>query len=186
MRPLIRLMLLAASLLLLAAVWPDSALAQRGRGAPPVHRPVDRGAVVFVGGYFYDPFFGPYPWWGPGGYPYPYYPVFQTRAVIRVMATPKDAGVYVDGFFAGTVHDFNDWFQGLPVTPGGHEITLFLEGYRTVRQAIYASPGATVKLRQDLERLPTGEVSEPPTLSPPVPPPPDGTYEPPRPRPNPS
>src|SRR5262252_9709378 len=27
------------------------------------HRPTRPGVVVFVGGYFYDPFFGPYPWW---------------------------------------------------------------------------------------------------------------------------
>jgi len=34
--------------------------------------PSVRGHVVFIGGYFYDPFFGPYPWWGPAMYPYPY------------------------------------------------------------------------------------------------------------------
>lgn len=184
MRRITRLIVLAGGLAFLAAVWPDNALAQRGRGGPPPHRPVDRGAVVFVGGYFYDPFFGPYPWWSRTAYPYAYYPVFDNRAVVRVIAAPKDAGVYVDGFYAGTVHDFNDWFQGLPVTPGGHQITLYLEGYRTVRQSLYVAPGSTVKLRETMERLPAGETSQPVELAPAVPPPPDGTYVPPRPRPN--
>jgi hypothetical protein len=135
--------------------------------------------VVFIGGYFYDPLFGPYPWWRRPAYPYGYYPIYDNRAVVRVIATPKDAVVYVDGFYAGTVHDFNDWWQGLPLSPGGHEIVLHLEGYRTVHQRLYLSPGSTFKLRQTMERLAAGELSEPPTLAPPLPPPPEGSYFPP-------
>ncbi len=135
---------------------------------------------MFIGGYFYDPFFGPYPWWARGAYPYSYYPVFDNRATVRVLAEPKDAAVYVDGFYAGTVHDFNDWFQGLPLPPGGHEVVLYLEGYRTTRDRVYLTAGQTFKIRHTLERLPSGEMSEKPVLAPPVPPPPDGTYMPPR------
>jgi hypothetical protein len=136
--------------------------------------------VVFVGGYFYDPFFGPYPWWPRAAYRHLYYPIYDHRAVVRVIATPKDAAVYVDGFYAGTVHDFNDWFQGLPLPPGGHEIVLYFEGYRTVRHSIYLSAGSAFKLRHTMERLPAGELSDPPAVAPPVPPPPAGTYLPPR------
>jgi hypothetical protein len=134
---------------------------------------------VFVGGYFYDPFYGPYPWWSRTGYPFAYYPVYDTHATVRVLATPKDAAVYVDGFYAGTVHDFNDWWQGLPLPPGGHEIVLFLEGYRTTRDRLYAAPGSTMKLRRDLEPLPRGVSSERPVLAPVVPAPPPGTFRPP-------
>lgn len=175
MRRLLRLLTLAMSLAVLAAVWPDSAFAQRARPRPS-HRPVDRNAVVFIGGYFYDPFFGPYPWWGRGAYPYPYYPMFDGRGVIRVLATPKQAAVYVDGFYAGQVGDFDHWFQGLPVTPGGHDLTLYLEGYRTVHVPVYVSPGATVKLHRALEPLPPGDTSDPPAMAPPVPPPPSGSF----------
>ena len=150
------------------------------RRAPDRHPPVRRGSVVFVGGYFYDPYFGPYPWWPRGGYPYWYYPAFQNRAVVRVMATPANAAVYVDGFYAGVVDDFDGFFQGLPLPGGGHQITLYLEGYRTVHRRIYVAPGSTFKLHEEMQRLPAGEVSEPPALAPPVPLPPEGSYLPPR------
>jgi hypothetical protein len=136
--------------------------------------------VVFIGGYFYDPFFGPYPWWPRHVYPYAYWPVYDNRAVLRVLATPENAAVYVDGFYAGIVDDFNGYFQGLPLPPGGHEIVLYLEGYRTIHRRVYLAPGSTFKLHETMERLPAGEMSESPTLAPPLPPPPEGSYLPPR------
>jgi hypothetical protein len=106
--------------------------------------------------------------------------MYDSRALVRVLVTPKEAAVSVDGFYAGIVDDFNGFFEGLPLPPGGHEIDLYLEGYRTVHQRVYLSPGSTFKLHHTMERLPVGEASEPPTPAPPIPPPPDGTYTPPR------
>jgi hypothetical protein len=162
-----RLVILFAALLALGT-WAESVAAQ--------HHPVRRHGVVFVGGYFYDPFFGPYPWWPYAAYPYPYFPTYDSRAVVRLLVTPKEAAVSVDGFYAGIVDDFNGFFEGLPLPPGGHEIDLYMGGYRTVHQRIYLSPASTFKLHHTMERLPAGEVSEPPTPAPPIPPPPDGTY----------
>jgi hypothetical protein len=84
--------------------------------------------------------------------------------------------VYIDGFYAGIVDDFNGVFQALPLTPGGHTIVLYLDGYRTARHNIYLSPASSFKLRATMERLPAGVTSEPPELAPPVPAPPAGTY----------
>lgn len=101
-------------LAILAAILPVSVQAQRRGGRVPPHPPghfAVRGHVVFVGGYFYDPHFGPYPWWGPGVYPYWYVPVHGVRASVRVIATPKEAAVYVDGFYAGIVDDFDGSFS---------------------------------------------------------------------------
>ena len=183
MRSINRVVAAIAALAALTISGPTFALAQRGHHPPapaPQHHGVHHDHVVFVGGYFYDPFFGPYPWWTRADYPYPYYPIYyDNRAVLRVIATPKDAAVYVDGFYAGTVHDFNDWFQGLPLTPGGHEIVLFLEGYRTTHDRLYLAPASTLKLRHTLQRLPAGEPSEPPTVAAPIPRPADGTFIPP-------
>jgi hypothetical protein len=137
---------------------------------------------VFVGGYFYDPYFGPYPWWHRTAYPYWYFPVFDSRAQLHLRVAPEpaeEAAVYVDGFYAGVVDDFNGVFQGLPLTPGGHGVTLYLEGYRTIRRNVYLSPGSTFDLRETMQPLPPGEVAEPPEVVPPVPPPPAGTYRPP-------
>jgi hypothetical protein len=169
-------------LALLTATVPTSLHAQRHGGHPPNppgHFAV-RGHTVFVGGYFYDPHFGPYPWWGPGVYPYWYFPLYGIHASVHILATPKEAAVYVDGFYAGIVDDFDGIFQSLPLPPGGHEITLYDAGYRTVSQRVYLSPGSTFKLHATMERLPAGGVSEPPPVAPAVPPPTEESFVEPR------
>jgi len=146
----------------------------------PFARPMHRGAFVFVGGYFYDPFFGPYPWWSPSLYQYGYYPVYDDSAAVRIQAKPKEAAVYVDGFYAGIVDDFDGIFQRLTLSPGRHELTLYLDGYRTQHQEIYLEPRSTFKVSYRMERLAAGETSEKPALAPALPPPPPGSYVPPR------
>jgi hypothetical protein len=141
-----------------------------------------RGAVVIAGGW-YQPywgwgagFWGP-GYWGPGywggWYPwgYPYYPVTSNSADLRVLATPKNAKVYVDGYYAGIVDDFDGFFQHLTLAPGGHEVTLYLEGYRTITRRVYLDPHNTFKLRATMQPLPPGQTSEPPPA--PVGPPPN-------------
>jgi hypothetical protein len=135
-----------------------------------------RGSYVFVGGYFYDPFYGPYPWWPRSAYGWGYSPVFDYRAEVRIQATPREAAVYVDGFYAGIVDDFDGTFQRLPLAPGGHRIEIFLEGYRTVRKSLYLQPSSSMKLHETLVPLAAGEASERPEVAPAVPPPPDGTF----------
>ena len=60
--------------------------------------------------------------------------------------------MYVDGYYAGTVDDFDGLFQRLNVSPGRHEITLKLEGYKTHRVKIYVPFDSTFKLHYDMER----------------------------------
>jgi hypothetical protein len=68
----------------------------------------------------------------------------------------------VDGYLAGTVDDFDGMFQRLHVEPGNHDLTLYLEGYRTVRQNIGLSPNQNVKVQYAMQPLAAGETSEPP------------------------
>ena len=170
-----RILIAAAAVAVIAinVLHPTDALAQRRGGGP-------RG-VVFVGGYFYDPFFGPYPWWGPGAYAYPYFPVYDERAQVRVMVTPKEAAVYVDGYYAGVVDDFDGVLQSLPLSPSGHDITVYLDGYQTVSQRLYLPPRKSYKLRYTMQPVAAGEKSEMPPVAPPVPPPPPGSAMIPRP-----
>jgi hypothetical protein len=170
------------SALVLLLMLPTAVGAQRR--AVPRHPPHPQPAVavrghVFIGGYFYDPFFGPYPWWPRTTYPYWYVPIYDRHAEVRLRVEPEaaeDAAVYVDGFYAGIVDDFNGVFQALPLTPGGHSIVLYLEGYRTVRHNVYLRPGSTFSLRETMQRLAAGETSEAPEVAPPIPAPPAGTY----------
>lgn len=193
-----RLAALTLSASLMFVLLPGAADAQRRDGRPRPQPPgvaVPRGPIrphpahvaplpnlrghVFIGGYFYDPFFGPYPWWSRSAYPYWYAPVFDVQANIRLKVVPKeanDAAVYVDGFYAGVVDDFDGVFQSLPLPPGGHRIVVYLEGYRTVRHHLYLARGSTFTLRDTLVRLPEGERSEPPDVAPALPTPPSGSY----------
>lgn len=156
--------------------------AARPRPVPhPIH-PSPRVRIsgrVFIGGYFYDPFFGPYPWWRVPDYPYWYYPVFDARADLRLKIDPsvaRSAAVYVDGFYAGIVDNFDGIFQSLPLTPGGHAITVYLAGYRTIEHRIYLRPGSSFTLRDVLVPMAPGQTAAPPPVAPTLPPPPTGSY----------
>jgi hypothetical protein len=146
----------------------------------PVPRPAKRGSFIFIGGYFYDPFFGPYPWWPRGTYPPWYYPAYDFHAEVRVAATPRHAAVYVDGFYAGLVDDFDGTFQRLALPAGGHRIALYLDGFVTQEFSVYLRPGSTFTLHHTMLRLAPGDTSDRPEVAAPVPPPPPGTYTPPR------
>ena len=141
-----RATLLTAVVLL---IWSGAASAQPLRGRFAVRR-------YAYAPFFYDPFWTPYPYaWG--------YPVhYSPGSDVRVEVTPKQAEVYVDGFYAGLADDFDGVFKRLHTTPGGHAITLRLDGYRTVTENIYTAPDHTTKLRDTLEKLRPGETSAPP------------------------
>ncbi|MQA30218.1 MAG: PEGA domain-containing protein [Luteitalea sp.] len=98
----------------------------------------------------------PYP---PIQYPYRY---ATLESDLRIVVKPKDAAVYVDGYFAGKVEEFDGAFQRLHVEPGQHEITIYLEGYRSMKQRLYLSPRGSRKIEGALERLAPGEAVEPP------------------------
>jgi PEGA domain-containing protein len=164
-----RVLLICALAFAASASWTSRADAQFRRGP----------RVVVVGGGFYDPFWGPWydPWWGPyqwGPYPYPSYPPYRyyrdPGAAVRLDVEPNEAEVFVDGFYAGVVDDFDGVFQRLHVPPGEHEITLYLDGYRTTTQKVYLTPDRTFKIKYRMERLAAGEQPQP-RPQPPEPPP---------------
>ena len=113
-----------------------------------------------LGAYWWDPYwYGPY--WG-----YPYYRYwdrgyYDDSAELRLEVRPKETQVYVDGYYAGIVDDFNGVFQRLHVRPGRHELALYMPGYRTVRQNLYLSVGQDSKVKFDLVPLGQGEPNEP-------------------------
>jgi hypothetical protein len=114
---------------------------------------------------FVNPFFGFYPY---GYFPFDVYPYadysygWNLDSGVKVKVEPKNAQVFVDGYYAGQVDQFDGVFQSLHVTPGGHTIALYLDGYRTVSRTIYAGPGATVTVTDEMRPLAAGEVSTPP------------------------
>jgi len=176
--PLTLTIVMAAAIVmpLLAAAQPPPRGPAHPRGGPTV---VVRG----YGGYpYYGPYWGMYPWypygywgWSYWGYGQPYYPVGS----VKLQVTPKQTQVFVDGYYVGIVDDFDGTFQSLNLRPGGHELVLYLEGYRTVRQSFYATVGKTFKVSYQMVPLGPGETAEPPP-EPPAAAPDDERQPPPR------
>jgi hypothetical protein len=157
-----------------------------------------RGGHVFVSGglylspyAFYDPWYGPQ--WG-YGFP-PRYAFAPPDASVRLEVRPKEAQVFVDGYYAGIVDDFDGAFQRLHTSPGAHEIELYMDGYRTAKQQVYLPVNDTFKIKYDLEKLPMGAPNDarPQPMAPPAdsnggyapqngayPPPQGGAYPPPQ------
>lgn len=99
-------------------------------------------------------------------YPYPPpppppYPAYAAEANLRIVVKPKEADVYVDGYFAGKVEDYDGTFQRLHVEAGQHEIVIHLDGYRSLHQQLYLSANVTRKIEGTLAHLAPGEAPEP-------------------------
>jgi hypothetical protein len=173
--PVIACLGLAAAVLL----WPADVSAQ-GRAVPRVRHAPRRVVVVrahrfrpfyrpfyssFYGGLFWQRYPYPYP------YPYPYYGYrYDDRAEVRIQGEQKDAEVYVDGYFAGTVDDFDGFAQRLRLEPGDHEITLYHPSYRTWREQVRVRPRQSLTIPSVLEPLAAGDQPdtrpEPPASAP--------------------
>lgn len=97
---------------------------------------------VVVGGYFGPGFYGP-AWYGPGWYA-PYgYARGPVAGSVKIDTKMKDAGVYVDGGFAGTVGQLKT-FQ---LRPGEHNIELRThEGNSFYQEHINVIAGKTLKI----------------------------------------
>jgi len=86
---------------------------------------------------------------------------------MRLQVKPRNAVVFVDGYYAGVVDDFDGTFQRLHVDAGQHRIQLFLAGHRLHTQDLYLQPGNTFTMRHTMEPLEAGEPPpEPPTGTP--------------------
>jgi len=125
-----------------------------------------RGPGYRPGAVFYGSFWGPgwgfyypyYAWWGP---PYPYAPPTDGRVGVRLEVQPAETEVYVDGYYAGKVDDFDGLFQRLNVAPGEHLVELYLDGHEIAGEKLYASPGTSYKIRHEMLPLAAGESPSP-------------------------
>lgn len=98
-------------------------------------------------GYLYgSPYAGRvYGYAGPGSYGSRIY-----YGDIRLQVRPRNAAVYVDGYYAGIVDDFDGVFQRLTLEVGPHEIELDAPGLAPQVFDVYVDPAQTVNLRTDL------------------------------------
>ena len=131
-----------------------------------------RGSVV-IGAYyrplyyssFYSPFYNRYDPWFPYGYSgYAGYGAGQfygPESALRLQVSPRATEVFVDGYYAGTVDDFDGIFQRLRLASGEYELTLYLAGYQTVTQQLLLQPDRTLRLKHVMVPLAPTDPPEP-------------------------
>ncbi|MEE2791805.1 MAG: PEGA domain-containing protein [Acidobacteriota bacterium] len=128
----------------------------------------------------------PRPWFHPHFYPNPYingtwrtFPrrptYYGSRGSVRLEVKPVETEVYVDGYYAGVVDSYDGFFQRLYLTPGKHKLELRLQGYRSIKQALYLPAGSTFHIKNLMKpvgdgiktRRPTQTFAEPHREAPP-------------------
>ena len=146
---------------------PAHAQRRHGGGGRGGHVTVIQRSPLLWGGGFYSGFYNPYyfgfgQWFPPyPGFGYPIGAYTDSAVAVRLQVTPRDASVFVDGFAAGIVDDYDGVFQRLRLVPGPHEIAIHHPNYRTLKLSIYYNPGSSHTLRQVMEPLAGGESPEP-------------------------
>jgi hypothetical protein len=71
---------------------------------------------------------------------------------IRLQVNPPNAEVYVDGYYAGIVDDFDGQYQRLALEAGPHKIEIGVQGVQPQVFDVYVDASRTVDLRADLLR----------------------------------
>jgi hypothetical protein len=113
---------------------------------------------------FYDPWYDPYGMsgysgygGGGGGYGYGggYNPTYGgvDQGKIRLKVKPRQAKVYVDGYFVGNVDEFDGVFQKLALNGGRHRVEIKADGYETADFDVLITPGDTVTYQGELKKL---------------------------------
>jgi PEGA domain-containing protein len=109
---------------------------------------------------YYDSYYGPYgyypfgPWPGYGGYPTYSGAYTYPDGSLRLKVKPRDGQVYVDGYFAGVVDDFDGIFQRLHLEAGPHRIEIRAPGFETLVLDVQIRWDETITVEEQLRRRP--------------------------------
>ena len=91
-------------------------------------------------GWGYGPYWGPYP------YPYGYYDYVPATGAVKFDTDVKDAEVYIDGGYAGTVGKL----KTMHLRPGSYDIEVRAPGRTQFDKKVYVAAGKTVHLNPEL------------------------------------
>lgn len=140
----------------------------------------DWGRRVYVypdywGSRFYDPYYSGLgyfyysPWgWTPSFYGHPYsygygsgsgysgryVPRGWDVGAVKLKVEPQDAEVYVDGYYAGQVDDFDGFWQSLKLDSGAYRIEVRKPGFETLQFDVRVQPDRTITFRGDMRPVP--------------------------------
>ena len=100
----------------------------------------------YYGGY-YDPWYGGYP-----TYPQSTY-TSSDEGSLKLRIKPREAEVYVDGYFVGVVDDFDGIFQRLHVESGSHRVEVRATGYEPLAFDVRITPEHTTTYTGELKKI---------------------------------
>ena len=144
----------------LLVLVPAGAGAQHHRHSHSYGVFVGYGYPFFYPGFYYSSWYGPWGWYGYPWGPWPAYAYYDSSSSVRIQGAPREAEVYVDGYYTGVVNEFDGALQRMRVPPGEHEVTIYLEGFKSTSQMILFRPGASYKINATLEKLAPGQPNE--------------------------
>ncbi|MEQ1871167.1 MAG: PEGA domain-containing protein [Vicinamibacterales bacterium] len=95
------------------------------------------------------------PWWYDeppyaGRYDYGY----GDQGSLRLKIKPREATVYVDGYYAGVVDDYDGVFQRLHIDAGPHRIEVRDTDFEPLMFEVRIQPSRTVTYKGTLKPLP--------------------------------
>ena len=140
-------------------------VAQPRRGGARAGRPGARGTrtIVVRRGRYYSPYY-----YGIGyGYGYPYYGggyyggSYSYTGSVRLKVKPRAAEVLVDGYYVGTVDDFDGTFQSLKLEPGPASIEIRAPGFEALRLDVRVLPGRKITFEENMRAGDPGEAPPP-------------------------
>jgi hypothetical protein len=103
---------------------------------------------------YYDPYFrGDFYWsnyaWRPRTYYYGNNWDYDLGK-LRLDIDQRDAEVYIDGYYAGVVDEFDGVLQGLRLEPGNYRVEVALPGFEPLDFDVHVTPGRTTTYRGSL------------------------------------
>ena len=78
---------------------------------------------------------------------------YRENGSLRLKINPKQAEIFVDGYYVGVVDSFDGAFQKLGIEGGSHKIELKAEGYEPAEFEVLITPGETVTYKGDLKPI---------------------------------
>ena len=72
---------------------------------------------------------------------------------MRLKVKPRNAKVYVDGYYVGPVDDFDGAFEKLPIRAGRHRVEIRAEGYETLGFDVLITPTGTVTFEGKMKKI---------------------------------
>jgi hypothetical protein len=133
----------------------------------PYYRPGLSIGFGFYGGYGYYGYGYPYYYGYPYAYPYVYaYPGYgyaypppgynvSAGAVayggLKIQGAPRDAQVFIDGYYAGIADDFDGALQHLNLQAGPHKVEIHTQDRPPVQFDVDIQPGQTITYHAEIK-----------------------------------